>query len=68
MCPKCGKEAKLLPAGTYKPNESTWVVFDNDERRGWQCSDTSCAWVFGAPVGTGNVDPMFGFKSLDEAS
>jgi hypothetical protein len=65
LCVKCGKEAKLLPAGAYQRDESTWVVFDNEERRGYKCSDSRCAWIFGAPVGTYSGDPEFELKSID---
>jgi hypothetical protein len=65
-CPLCGKKANLLPAGTYRQNEFTWALFDNDECRGWRCSNPRCSGITGAPVGIYNSDPGFGLKSLDE--
>jgi hypothetical protein len=66
-CRVCGKEAKLLPAGTYRGDASTWLLFDNQERRGWRCSDPDSDCIFGAPVGTYNGDPAFALKRIDEA-
>jgi rubredoxin len=65
LCPKCDKEANPLDAGDYRRNETEWVRFDNEEHRGYICSN--CDWIFGAPVGAYNADPKFGLKSLDEA-
>ena len=63
---KCGKQAKLLPAGTYKQDDSTWVAFDNAERRGYKSSNPTCAQLFGTPVAKLHADPKFGLKSFDE--
>ena len=59
LCPNCGKEATLLPAGPYLRDKSTWVVFDDEESRGYRCVDPGCNWIFGAPVGTHN-EPILG--------
>jgi hypothetical protein len=67
LCRKYGKEAKLLPAGTYKQDDSTWVACDNAERRGYECSNPTCAQVFGTSVAKLHADPKFGLKSTDEA-
>jgi hypothetical protein len=38
---------------------------DDQERRGYKCSDSSCAWIFDAPVGPYSGDPEFELKSID---
>ncbi len=65
FCPKCGEPGTQLPAGDYG-DASTWVKFDNEECRGYKCSNPSCAWLFGNPVGNGYADPKRGLRSLDE--
>jgi hypothetical protein len=41
--PKCRKKMKLLSAGAYQADESTWVEFDNEECLGYKCPDPNCA-------------------------
>jgi hypothetical protein len=68
LCPRRGEEANLLPAGTHKQDDATWVELGNAERRGVINAPTRNALEFSVPsVGTYNADPKFGLKRLDEA-
>jgi hypothetical protein len=59
LCPKCGKKAKLLAAVKYRRDESTWVVFDDAECRGFQCSHPDGAHIFGTPAATYDVERIW---------
>ena len=53
FCPTCKRKGTPLDAGAYRRNATEWVRFDNEEHRGYICSN--CDWIFGAPVVTYKV-------------
>ena len=65
-CGTCGKEANVLPPGTYRSDDSTVFVFDDADNRGYFCPN--CVRTFGAPVASRPADPKRGLMSLDESA